>query len=242
MKIIKPSAVLMRDFDGAEVMKFLELCGRTAYQSAKNITDDSAKKFIRNLIKRGHESVLEHFSCTFKIICDRGVMAELTRHRHASFTVESTRYIKCDELKFIEPDYWVGDYLHIDKYIRGKAQIQRSNWFEAVQSAEDNYLNCLTGGKYYRGCGMPPEIARAVLPLCLATELYMTANLREWRHILKLRTAKDAHPQMRQVAEMILAVLKRKLPVIFEDIDVLNGFDSVTIKGGLVCEDTGNEK
>ena len=108
--------------------------------------------------------------------------------------------------------------MHIDKHIRGKAQIQRSNWFEAVQSAEDDYLNCLTGGKYYRGCGMPPEIARAVLPLCLATELYMTANLRELRHILKLRTAKDAHPQMRQVAEMILAALKRKLPVIFEDI------------------------
>ena len=92
MKIIEPSVELMRDFDGAEVMKFIERCGRICYQSEKNITADSAEKFVRNLIKRGHESVLEHFSATFKIICDRGVMAELTRHRLASFSVESTRY------------------------------------------------------------------------------------------------------------------------------------------------------
>ena len=98
MKIIEPSVELMRDFDGAEVMKFIERCGRTCYQSWKNTTDNSAIVFVRNLIKRGHESVLEHFSATFKIICDRGVMAELTRHRLASFSIESTRFNAYDEL------------------------------------------------------------------------------------------------------------------------------------------------
>lgn len=114
MKIIEPSVELMRDFDGAEVMKFIERCGRTCYQSEKNITEDSAEKFVRNLIKRGHESVLEHFSVTFKIICDRGVMAELTRHRLASFSIESTRFNDYSsekfggEFAFIRPRFWVG--------------------------------------------------------------------------------------------------------------------------------------
>ena len=202
MKIIEPSAVLMRDFDGAEVMKFIEKCGRTAYQSAKNITDDSAEKFIRNIIKRGHESVLEHFSATFKIICDRGVMAELTRHRLASFTIESTRFndYSKGELTFIKPCFW--DESSDDEYWY---------WFETIREIESDY-------KKSREHGATPEQARAILPNSLKTEIIMTANLREWRHILKLRTAKDAHPQMRQVAEMILDALKRKLPVIFEDI------------------------
>lgn len=227
MKIIEPSAVLMRDFDGEEVMKFLELCGRTAYQSAKNITNNSAEKFIRNLIKRGHESVLEHFSCTFKIICDRGVMLELTRHRLASFTIESTRFNDYSskkfggELTFIEPCFWMDkktdggicladvlDNLDAEKIKKDNCYVF---WSEIMKSIDDNYF-------LLREIGATPEQARAILPNSLKTEIIMTCNLREWRHILKLRTAKDAHPQMRQVAEMILGILKEKLPVIFEDI------------------------
>lgn len=194
MEIIKPSVVLERDFDGAEVMKFIESCGRTCYKSQSTAT--SADTFIRNLIRRGHESVLEHFSATFRIICDRGVMAELTRHRHCSFSVESTRY--CDYskrgLKFIKPD-----------------GINPDTWEYAMIRIEDSY-------DLARISGAPPEIARSVLPLSLATELVMTANLREWRHILKLRTSTKAHPQMRQIAGMILDIFKIKLPVIVEDI------------------------
>ena len=199
MKIIEPSVELMREIDGAEVMKFIERCGRTCYQSEKNITEDSAEKFVRNLIKRGHESVLEHFSCTFKIICDRGVMAELTRHRLASFSIESTRYNNYDELTFIKPCFWKEE---TNAYV---------NFEFDMQEVEKVYLNWIEEGAR-------PEQARAFLPNSLKTEIVMTANLREWRHILKLRTAKSAHPQMHQVAGMILAILKEKLPVIFEDI------------------------
>ena len=203
MKIIEPSVVLMRDFDGDEVMKFIEKCGRTCYQSEKNVTADSAEKFVRNLIKRGHESVLEHFSATFKIICDRGVMAELTRHRLAAFSVESTRFNDYSsekfggDLTFIRPNFFYAEQYDI--------------WLGAIDKAEKNYKNI-------RRLGATPEQARAILPNSLKTEIVMTANLREWRHILKLRTDKAAHPQMRQVANMILEVLKEKLPIVFEDI------------------------
>ena len=218
MKIIEPSAVLMRDFDGNEVMKFIEKCGRTCYQSEKNITEDSAEKFVRNLIKRGHESVLEHFSATFKIICDRGVMAELTRHRLASFSVESTRYNKYDDLKIIMPTGWEPTYFLGDGGIKYEGWGVKDEIECVIFHTELTYKTLLGEREKQHNINLPPEQARAVLPLCLATEIIMTANLREWRHILKLRTDKAAHPQMRQVANMILEVLKEKLPIVFEDI------------------------
>lgn len=197
MKIIKPSVELMTDFDGENVLKFIELCGRVCYKSEKNITDTSAENFVRNLIKRGHESVLEHFSVTFRIICDRGVMAELTRHRLASFSIESTRYNSYDELKFIKPNTTDENYFRV--------------WENQMIQAEEKYLQL-------RQCETKPELARNILPTSLKTEIIMTANLREWRHILKLRTDKKAHPQMRQVAQMILKILQDKLPVVFGEI------------------------
>ena len=206
MKIIEPSVVLMKDFNGDDVMKFLEKCGRTAYKSESNITSDSADRFIRNIIKRSHESVLEHFSCTFKIICDRGISHELVRHRiGTAFTQESTRW--CDyssdkhgnELTFIKPVFWQKDSAFYN------------TWKATMSWIEELYIG-------YRKVNIPPEQIRAILPNSLKTEIVMTANLREWRHILKLRTAKDAHPQMRQIAFMVLDIFKNKLPVIFEDI------------------------
>ncbi len=195
MTIVEPSAALEYDFDGAEVMKHLEACGRTCYKSEGNDAD----KFVRMLIRRGHESVLEHFSATFRIVCDRGVMAELTRHRLCSFSVESTRYVNYSKrgLKFIKP--------------LSTRRITDIVFEEIADHAERAYRELLSEG-------VKPEEARSILPLSLATELTMTANLREWRHLLKLRTSSKAHPQMRQIAGMILSALKAKLPVVFEDI------------------------
>ena len=227
MKIIEPSVELIDEIDGEQILRKLERCGRVSHKSqprnfvaeprndlarpdavdGKNqakprktfeeLRNNSAENFVRKIIKLGRTSVLEHVSLTFHIICDRAIMAELTRHRLASFTVESTRYVKYDELKFISPfkDDPVGDtFLLMD-----------------MGTAEKAYLGWLQSGA-------TPEQARAVLPLCLATELYMTANLRELRHILKLRTDKAAHPQMRVVAGQILDILREKIPVIVEDI------------------------
>ena len=188
MKIIAPSVDLVDIINAEEILLKIERCGRVCYQSEPKGNPES---FIRMLIKRGHESVLEHASLTFHIICDRAILAELTRHRLCAFSVESTRYVKYDELVTVQENDIVYNVMAF--------------W------TENAYKGLLQQG-------YPPEIARAVLPLCLKTELYMTANLREWRHILKLRTAKAAHPQMRQIAGMILAVFKEKLPVIVEDI------------------------
>ena len=196
MKIIEPTVELIDDIDGAQILRKLERCGKVSRQSKLG----DAESFVRSIIKRGHESVLEHVSLTFHIICDRAIMAELTRHRHASFTVESTRYVKYDDLKVIAPFELNKDNNRLFK--------------DMIRNHERSYA-------FLIGCGCKPEIARAVLPLCLATELYMTANLREWRHILKLRTASKvnaAHPQMRFVAGKILDILREKLPVIVEDI------------------------
>lgn len=193
MKIIEPSAELYGEINPEEILRKLEVCGKVSRQSKLG----DAENFVRSIIKRGHESVLEHVSLTFKIVCDRAIMAELTRHRLASFTVESTRYVKYDELTFIDPDF--------------DAQSQYYIWVTVVKGCENFYRKLIESGA-------TPEIARSVLPQCTATTLYMTANLREWRHVLKLRTAKAAHPQMRFIAGQILDILREKLPVIVEDI------------------------
>lgn len=192
MKIIEPSVELIDTIDPAEVLAKIERCGRVSHLSESN---GKPEEFVRMLINRGHESVLEHVSLTFHIICDRAIQNELVRHRHASFTVESTRYVKYDELTVVEPSEWQGD---IDY------------WRICCKKIEQGYTTAT------ELLGTPPEAARAILPLCLKSELYMTANLRELRHILKQRTSKAAHPQMRFIAAQILNIMRDKLPVIVE--------------------------
>ena len=78
-------------------------------------------------------------------------------------------------------------------------------------------LACERAYRQMRDLGCAPQIARSVLPNALKTELMMTANLREWRHFFKLRLAPGAHPQMREVAAMVLEELKSKIPIVFEE-------------------------
>ncbi|MBQ9495988.1 MAG: FAD-dependent thymidylate synthase [Selenomonadaceae bacterium] len=205
MKIIEASVELVEDFDAAAVMKKLERAGRVCYKSEGNIKADSAEKFIRGIIKRGHESVIEHASVSFKIICDRGVTHELVRHRLASYSQESSRF--CDysagkfggELTFIKPCFWSDDD---ENFLL---------WKETMAQLEKNYLAM-------RANGAKPEEARSILPNSLKTEIFVTMNLRELRHFLKLRTAAAAHPQMREVALKIYKILAEKLPAVFDDI------------------------
>ena len=196
MKIIQPSAKLIDTVDAADIYAKLERCGRISHLSEPK----NAEEFVRKIIRLGHESVLEHVSLTFHIICDRAIQNELVRHRHASFTVESTRYVKYGELTFIKPDFAGNEYAeHV---------------FESVmRHVQYSGYDILT-----QFCLCTPEQARAVLPLCLKSELYMTANLREWRHILRLRTSEAAHPQMRHIMNQILNVFRDTLPVIVEDL------------------------
>lgn len=202
MGIVQPGFEILDAIDGASILRKLELCGRTCYKSEDKITGGSAEKLVRRVISSGHESVIEHEKVTVRIICDRGVSHEIVRHRIASCSQESTRYCnygKSGELTFIQPCF----------FLEGGGQYRI--WAEAMEAAERAYLALL------RGMASPQE-ARSVLPNGLKTEIVVTMNLREWRHFLKLRTAKAAHPQIREIAIPLLAEFQRRIPVIFDDI------------------------
>ncbi|WP_418389371.1 FAD-dependent thymidylate synthase [Acidaminococcus intestini] len=205
MKIINADVEFITPIDGAAILKRLEQCGRVCYKSEAKITDTSAPAFVAGIIKRGHEAVLEHCSFTVKFICDRGVSHEIVRHRVASYCQESTRYCNYSkegfgsEITVIKPCF-----LH--PYTDGF-----NLWEEGCLFAEQTYFNLLE-------CGCSPQEARSVLPNSLKTEVVMTANIREWRHFLKLRCSPAAHPQMREVALILLDKLHSLIPVCFDDI------------------------
>lgn len=205
MRIIKPYVEILDNINGAEMLRRIELAGRVCYKSEEKITEGSAEKFVKAIIKRGHESVLEHEKITVRFVCDRGVTHEIVRHRIASFSQESSRYCnyspdgKLGGITFIEPCFWEpGTY----KY---------NVWKAAMDAAAYAYCSLLANGA-------TPEEARSVLPNSLKTELVMTANLREWRHFFNLRCDKAAHPQMREVANMLLEQMRQAVPVVFDDI------------------------
>lgn len=205
MKIIKPDVELITPIDGNVILKRIEECGRVCYKSEDKITNDSAVKFVQNIIKRGHEAVLEHCSFTLKFICDRGVSHEIVRHRIAAYCQESTRY--CNYSK----DGFGNEITVIEPCFLNKADPAYGHWYNACQKAEEEYFNMLNAG-----CS--PQEARSVLPNSLKTEVVMTADLREWRHFFKLRCSPAAHPQMREVATIALNKVKERTPVIFDDI------------------------
>ena len=202
MKIVSPSVEIMTAINGEEILRHIEVCGRVCYKSEDKITPESSKNFIGNIINRGHESVLEHYSITVRFICDRGVSHEIVRHRIASYSQESTRYCnygKQDEITVIKP-------LFFDEGTPAWA-----NWEAGCKAAETAYMELLAQGR-------TPQEARSVLPNSLKTEVVMTANLREWRHFFRLRCAKAAHPQMREVARPLLCQFQAQIPVLFADI------------------------
>ena len=203
MKVIEPYVEVIDCPDGQGLIKMIELCGRVCYKSENRITEDSAQKFIKQVIKSGHESVLEHGKATVRVVCDRGVTHEIVRHRLASYSQESSRYCNYSgEMVFIKPCFWqegTPEYLA---------------WKETMSTAE----------KYYKflinECKSKPEEARSLLPNSLKTEIVMTMNLREWRHFFKMRLSHRAHPQMREIANMIYNELKSRVPIVFDDIEV----------------------
>lgn len=207
MKIIEPYYRITYHAAPETMMDHIEWCGRKCYKSEDKITEGSAEKFVRNIIARGHESVLEHGVITVTFIVDRGISHEIVRHRVASYSQESTRYCNYSkdgfgkEITVIKPCYLEdGSYNY-------------KLWESACKMSENAYFALLENG-------CTPQEARAVLPTSLKTEVVMTANLREWRHFLKLRTPKAAHPQMRQVVIPLLKDLQESLPAVFGDIKV----------------------
>lgn len=165
MKVIKPYFEILSEVDGNKILKSIEICGRTCYKSENLITDVSAANFVKNILSRGHESVIEHEKVTVKIVCDRGVSHEIVRHRIASYSQESTRYCNYQKNKFgneltvIKPVFWEEN------------SPQYSIWYDITQKIEENYMQLIN-------MGAKPQEARSILPNSLKTEIVVTMNLR----------------------------------------------------------------
>jgi thymidylate synthase (FAD) len=204
MKIIKASAEII--FATEFLEQVIEVAGRTCYKSEDKITEDSAGEFIAKIKNFKHESVLEHGSITTRFIVDRGVSHELVRHRLASFSQESTRYCNYAKDKFgneitvIDPCFWE----------KGSPKWQQ--WLDACHQAELHYFNLLSEGA-------TAQEARSVLPNSLKTEIVVTTNPREWRHIFEVRCHRDAHPQMREVMIPLQEDFVARWPALFGDTD-----------------------
>jgi len=247
MKIILPSFEILTPISDGGVLEMqrIERAARTCYKSEDKITEDgeSARKMVKMLLDKGHEAMLEHSDLSVKFVTDRGVSHELVRHRLCSFAQESTRW--CDYsndekfeggLTFILPyefNRWFMENdefrdafsafmqeaetdaiaAHYRNFFKKKIPYEFTSWFHAMNNADGYY-------SFMREIGCTPQLARSVLPNSLKTEIVVTTNYREWRNILKLRTAKDAHPDMRSLMNELLKELVKRIPIVFDDIPI----------------------
>ncbi len=207
MKIIKQSHEIK--FITPNALQVIEEAARNSHKSEDKITEGSAGRLIKALLNMKpvpHSSVLRFATATVRLITDRGVMAEITRHHHTDFCIESTRYCLYDgEMEFIKP-VW---YREED---RDRMETKSSVWNFACLQSERCYHNMLM----YRA---KPEEARQVLNMSLKTDIMMTGNLEAWRSVFIARTHKSAHPQMRALMIPLLKELQSRIPVVFDDIN-----------------------
>lgn len=204
IKTILPTVEILTPIE--EIKSFekrIERIGRVCYKSEDRITENSSEIFIRNIIKRGHESVLEHCSISFLLTVSRACSHQLVRHRIASYSQESQRYInykKQNEVRIIIPS--------------SIEQLDDQNLQQMFVGAIKTSI--LTYDFFVQK--MKPEDARYLLPNCVATDIVCTFNLRELRHIIKIRTDNKAQWEIRHVFNEILSLMKINIPIFFEDI------------------------
>ncbi len=204
MEIVKPYAEMTDVSDrvrGIELLRKVERCARISHRSEEAQSDDSWERFLTSVVlKHGDWSVTEHASVTVEAVVDRGIMAEWTRHRLGAYTVESTRFVRYGDkhsMGFIEPPC-----MH-----KSSAEW----WEQAAREAEVAYYAMLDDGE-------SPQTARSALPMSLATLMAVTYNLRNWRHFFLMRTTREAHPQMREVAIPLLIDFQQRIPLLYDDI------------------------
>jgi len=243
MLLTKPS--IRYEWSTPDPLLMIERAGRTCYQSkGKNPHPFNTEMFVRMLIKNGHLAMIEHATASYRVICDRGVSHEIVRHRLFSYAQESTRYCNYKGgVEFIIPP-WVDDITPGIKKISSISNPESYNpninphvlpsmvdmikdenttervLFSTLKPFTHNWLHiCWESELVYSlmlNGGFTPQQARTVLPNSLKTEIVITGNLREWLHFFNLRCAKDAHPQMKEIAFLLLADIQRRIPVIFE--------------------------
>lgn len=204
MRLVEPW-IKVENFDGVKIMKRIERACRTCYRSEDKISEESYKNLLTNCLNRGHESVLEHEKITVRIYSDIGTYKDLTRHRFASFSVESTRYCSYNKDKYGNEIAVVNPVYMEDKEVF-------ETWKKAIEDMEKAYMKM-------KELGASTDMCREILPHSTAAEYTMTANIREWKHILELRTTNHVHQAIRQVLIPLLLLFKEQMPEIFGDIE-----------------------
>ena len=194
MEVIKSSVELVNPMSYKEALNITELATRVCYKSEDKMKEGSAEKLIKGIIKSKHFGCLEHVNLTVKFICDRACSHQLVRHRLMSFNQKSQRYCREDNLEVIKPE----------------GLENTSLWLESCRQAENAYAEMIRRGE-------KPEVARGVLPNSTATEIYATANIREWRHFFELRCHRTAQRDIRSLALSLLCQMFEQYPVFFED-------------------------
>lgn len=230
MQIIEQSHEILTDISADKIMKNIERAGRTCYKSEALITEDSANKFVNMICNEvKHHSVLEHESFSVRFITNRAMTHEIVRHRLMSPSEQSTRYVdQCMDKHGGHSTYILHPFVstaalgtYESKDIRSLSrELNMLELFGADAIWVESMFNSELTYKELRGLGWSPEHARGVLPNDLKTEIVVTANLREWMHILTLRTSVKAHPQMRALMNPLLRELQDKLPIIFGGINI----------------------
>jgi len=197
MRITEPEVTLLAVTPRAE--KLIEEAGRTCYLSIDKMDDTSEANFIRRCIKNGHHSILEHASASFRVRgASRAFTHQLVRHRVASFSQQSQRYVSEDEFNYVVPP-----------------DIQANPEASALF---DGFLeNARLAYRRLRELGIKKEDARFVLPNALESEIVFSANFRELRHVFALRCARGAQWEIRSVCLAMLRVMKAEAPSVFGD-------------------------
>lgn len=183
-----------------EVLSKIEQATRLCYRSKKSETREGREKFLKNLMAVDHGSIIEHGSLSFLIITDRACANQIVRHRLASYSQESTRYVNLSDFDIVLDQ----TYTEAEKL--------------AIRITCERILE--TYGYLGGDKKSTRDKARAILPQCTVTRLYMTMNFREIRHFLKLRLDKAAHQSIRELAYQILKIIKEEYPVFVFDFDL----------------------
>jgi thymidylate synthase (FAD) len=195
------------------LLPHVERCGRICYKSEAKITGDSAPKFVENICRNRHESVLEHSSLTAIMIGSRAFSHQLVRHRIGAYSQESMRFVnygKVGAMKVICPKR-IGLPAGIYRGDVTRLSDRQVSWLQNQEACYREYLRELDDG-------VPPEDARYSLPISCKTEVAVTYNLRQWRHFLRIRTDRHAQWEIRDIATSICKQLKNDMPAVFCDI------------------------
>ena len=219
--ILEKPKVYVEQYDPYKIMRNIEKAMRTCYRSEGTMTNDSYKKLLSMAIASGHESVMEHEKITVKLRCSVGTYKDLTRHRvGTAWSIESTRWCNYskgkfdNQLRFIIPTNYDDSWTKANYEGESFTQEQQKSaiWHQAMEDIEESYMK---GAE----AGMKPDELRLMLPHSTAADVVMTCNIREWRHILKLRTQKNVHPEIRQILIPLLLKFQYTMPELFNDIE-----------------------